>query len=288
MPTSMVRFLWTGFALLFFLPMTYAQSYCVTCHDGSAKEGWVTSPGLDCSVKNCYPGAPTTSFQASLHPGFFTTQSNGQITVSGVIPGSPADQVGLHPGDIILRINGNAVGVTCPSLGWESSPGSRRAELVIRRNDSERILSTSLVPVESLVASQWTSNGSFLEPVTASSAASKGGPMLSGSHLIGLKFTTAFEVVIVDDVLRGSPAARADIQPGDKLVQIEGDTPRFGAIADINDRMLGDRRVEVKLLLQRGSSIRSVTLQAEGLSEILRNAIGRTLNGPKTLEARAD
>jgi membrane-associated protease RseP (regulator of RpoE activity) len=287
MTTSMVRFLWMGFALLFFLPGTYAQ-YCVTCHDGSAKQGWVTSPGLDCSVRNCYPGAQNTPFQASLHPGFFTTQSHGQITVSGVIPGSPADQVGIHPGDIILRINGNALGATCPSLGWESSPGSRRAEIVIRRNDSERILSTSLVPVESLVASQWTRNGSFLEPVTTNSAVSKGSSMLSGSHLIGVKFKAAFEVVIVDDVLKGSPAASADIQPGDRLVEIEGDTPRFSGIADINNRTLGDRRFEIKLLLQRGSSIRSVTLQAEGLSEILRNATRSTSNGAKTLEARAD
>jgi C-terminal processing protease CtpA/Prc len=279
----------SALGLTLLLPRARAQ--CVTCHDFAARDGWTQSPFLDCSTstENCRSGgSPDSSFLSSLQPGFFTTQSNGQMTVSEVIPGSPAEQAGIRTGDIILVINGNVVGASCPSSGWESSLGSHRAELLIRRDGSERMATTLLVRFASLVASQWLTRYSFAEPVPASFVTSNGTTSRVGSYLVGLRFKSRAQGIVVDAVLNGSPAAQADIQPGDKLFEMDGEMAVSRNLPQFNDRTYGDRRFIVRLRLRRGSLSRTVTLQAEGLSEILRNATRSSLSKISKTDSATD
>jgi S1-C subfamily serine protease len=53
----------------------------------------------------------TGSAQRASRPwlGIYTAETNGHLIVSGLAPGAPAEQGGVHPGDLLLEINGERV-----------------------------------------------------------------------------------------------------------------------------------------------------------------------------------
>jgi S1-C subfamily serine protease len=215
------RFLILSGLLIPTMLVSRANAQCVLCRDSAAKSGWISSPFLDCTStpRNCISGsASDSSFQSSLQPGFFVKEAGGDLMVSEVVPGSPADHAGIRVGDVLLAVNGNVVGTRCPTTEWESSRGSKRAELLIKRDGARSVVITSLIDVQTLVASQWFTNNpsSGLSPVHF--IPSDGETPPRGSFVVGVQLKAMGKNIVVDAVLHGSPAARAGIEPGDTLL----------------------------------------------------------------------
>jgi serine protease DegS len=66
--------------------------------------------------------------------GFYTQAHDETVTVTGVVPGGPADSSGLERGDVVLSVDGEAV-TTLRELYetlWRKDPGETVGMQVLR------------------------------------------------------------------------------------------------------------------------------------------------------------
>ncbi len=130
--------------------------------------------------------------------------------ITAIQQNSPAAQSGLEVGDRIVGVNGKPVGMLSDgTLGWDprtlgdklSAMGraGETVELEIVREGSEGTSETRTVPLRSV---DW-----FETPFTPKSPDS--------APALGVAYYLLREV---DGVVPGSPASKADIQPGDEIV----------------------------------------------------------------------
>jgi serine protease Do len=142
------------------------------------------------------------------------------LVVESVTKGSPADEKGLAPGDLILEIDGHApqnvidfhiqmmdkevgepIRLTCVRPG-ESTPRRRAVELAMLPRP---------VPDGGLLARNWFQMG--ISELTASVARR-------------FNFESAYPILIITDVQAGGGADRAGLQPGDLILQVNDATVR--------------------------------------------------------------
>lgn len=222
---------------------------------------------------NCFVVLPEQEFQSRLHPGFSTIQANGETVVVAVIPGSPARQAGILPNDVIERVNGKRYDIAfCDAhQGWESSPGSRKTRLLIRRNGSERELTIRLVSVASLLSANWAVSRQDIFSKSVSLVSAARPKRITGTFIVGLRVAMIGDAPIVLAVLRGSPADRADIEPGDKI--LSANRTDAATMGTLNASLLtsGDHPYTIEVQVQRGVSVRHIRLESLGISEILRD-----------------
>jgi len=153
--------------------------------------------------------------------------------------------------------------------------------LVIRRGGWEYEIRTELVSMGSLIESQWipSSAGSVrVIPATlrrdeamGSRHEAMGGrraPYLIGIHLSSKEAGQ----VVVDAVLRGSPAAKADIKPGDMIVGWAGNPLRTRDPKVLNEMMSGDHAFQVQLRIRQATVVRDISLMSAGITEVLRES----------------
>lgn len=170
--------------------------------------------------------------------------------IEEVIPGSPADEAGLVPGDVVLRFGDEAID-EFRELAWLASvagPG-RIVRLEVEREGRAVELDVTLrrLPGTSAsldapapdadVLSVWDTRVANL---SADRAESLGLPDGAG--------------VVVLDVSEGSPAARAGLRPGDVIVQV-GTTPVQSSVelqAAASESSSGET---LQLRVRRGASI---------------------------------
>ena len=141
--------------------------------------------------------------------------------MSDVGKNSPAAKAGIQRGDVILKVNGEAVDSTGRLRNLVAASGvSSKAQLEILRNGK-----TLTVPVA--LGEMPTDPSALREPKTEGGAAPS---TLDGLTLEGITAAnrTRFRIpndiqngVVVTDVDRGSPAARAGLRPGDVLLEID-------------------------------------------------------------------
>jgi membrane-associated protease RseP (regulator of RpoE activity) len=241
-----------------------AKAQCMSCNDvytGCKGYSGSVAPSQCNGRLNCICGdaLENESFETALHPGFTTRESGGQLTVSGVIPNSPAKEVGIRAGDVIVSVNGKRIGnVSCNSPGWESRPGAGQARLILRRGSSQREVVVRLVSVASLVSAQWIDSSSrpVLRPVGLKTVNSPDLP--KGTFSIGVGLTVRQGQAEVTAVLRGSPADKAGIEVGDIIAnQVSSN---FEA---------GETPSKIELQVRRGDTVRYIALESEGISRIL-------------------
>jgi serine protease Do len=200
--------------------------------------GKVTRGWLGVSVQPLTP---------ELSKSFGATQESG-VLVADVMSGSPADQAGLQPGDVILEFNGRriaapsdlqrAVGLTEPGSG---------VRLKVWRDRAERIVPVKL--------------GEAPEETEAAAARPAGKPR----SVLGLDVRAvtpdiarqlgirASEGVVVAAVDAGSPADASGIQPGDVIREVN--RQKIRGLADFERATRGVKQGDrVTVLLQRGSA----------------------------------
>jgi C-terminal processing protease CtpA/Prc len=214
-------------------------------------------------------------------------QSNGKLIVSGVIPGSPAEHVGILVGDIILRVNfNNPSSQSCEPRGWELSQGSKSARLLVRRNGFDREVTVPLTPVNALLSEHWISEPSYsiLRP-----ASLRSGQRLNdtpGHFLIGVRLAAAKNRLVVTAVLRGSPADKAGIRVGDTILTVDQKPAALLGARALDELTSNDHRYTTHFRVQRGTLIQDAVLRAVGVSEILRD-LGTPVAVPAELSASA-
>ncbi len=209
-----------------------------------------------------------------------------------VVEGSPADQAGLKPGDVVVSINGQAVvnGEHFRDLLRKQTPGQAMALEIIR--DKQR-LTVTVVPDKPRASITVTVDGPFgitVDPKALQKQAEEARQLaeqlrrLGEQHRVEIKpkalamvfsdrgrlgvrtqtlseqlaqYFGVTEGVLVTEVLPGSPADKVGIRAGDCLVQI-GDRPiRDGR--DLSRELRHTEAGEIKVTLVRNKQTLVVT-----------------------------
>jgi serine protease Do len=163
------------------------------------------------------------------------------VLVRGVEAGSPADEAGVAPGDVIVTIDGHHVGHT---EEWENRLRDHAAGSLInleirREGHSVQVqLKTRNFPLERADNLAWHNLGFRVR--------------LRGGH------------VEVETVRRGSPAAEIGIRAGDEIVGISGET--VDTIDRFRRKLIAHRNAQRLLVsIQRGERVYQVTMPMGGV-----------------------
>jgi carboxyl-terminal processing protease len=81
---------------------------------------------------------------------------------------------------------------------------------------------------------------------------------------IGVQITELNEVVTITAVFRNTPADRAGLQVGDRIVEVDGDDARSWTVSDASDRIRGEIGTDVE-----------VTVERDGIPQPIPHRIGR-------------
>ncbi len=143
--------------------------------------------------------------------------------MSEVTEGSPAASAGLQTGDVITGIDGKKIETATEVVDTVSSKaiGARVVIRVVRQGKPQDIrvaVGELPSPASEIAIAETGSAGMALQTVT---------PELAQS--LGLPATTTGAAVT--DVASGSPAARAGVQPGDVLVEVDRQSVATAAAA---------------------------------------------------------
>ncbi|MGH7264208.1 MAG: Do family serine endopeptidase [Candidatus Rokuibacteriota bacterium] len=199
--------------------------------------GKVTRGWLGVSVQPLTP---------ELSKSFGATDESG-VLVADVMSGSPADQAGLQPGDVILGFNGKRVAAPSDlqrAVGL-TEPG-RAARVKVWRDRAERTVEVTVgeAPEETEAAARPAGKpksvlGLDVRPITPDIA-----------RQLGIR---ASEGVVVAAVDAGSPADTSGIQPGDLIREVN--RQKIRGLADFERATRGVKPGDrVTVLLQRGSA----------------------------------
>lgn len=184
----------------------------------------------------------------------FQLQDKTGALVAGVERGSPADEAGLQPGDIIVKYNGKTIGeaTELPRLVAGTKPGSAASLEVLRRGE-RRLLTVTVgeFPAETASAQ---------EPGRGTSPANRLGLVLRelfSAERKGLGVENGLMVVSVEE-----PAADSPIRRGDLIIAI-GNTDvtsvnQFNHI--VEQHKPGS---SVALLVRRGQDVMYIAVEVE-------------------------
>ncbi|KAG8153662.1 trypsin-like peptidase domain-containing protein [Burkholderia catarinensis] len=198
-------------------------------------------------------GVDVQDVGAGLAAAFGLPRPAGAL-VNGVAPGSPAAAAGLKPGDVIVRVGDKTIGrsVELDDLAAALSPGEKVSLRVIRNRAPVMLTITG--------ADEAAGNAGAPAGMAAPKAAARPGPgpgpgAGEGGDRLGLTMhalsdderrSTGLAVGMMVDAVRG-PAARAGIQPGD-------------VVLELNDTLL-ETPDDVQSLEANGGSVIAVLIQ---------------------------
>ncbi len=253
---------------------------CVSCrldYSTCLGEGRSVAPPGDC-LGDCQCVASTpAAYLDALHPGLVAAETAGRLHVSAVLPGSPAAQVGMLPGDEIVLVNGwRPGGSPCGSQGWESDDVARTSVLTLRRGGHEWHAAVSLVPVRALLAAAWVGKSGVATPVAFGSDALGASEPESAHYSFGIRWQRDTGGLLIAAVLTGSPAYLAGMLPGDRIIAVNGSPVGRLSRSALSQLSSVDHRVELNLTVARADVQRSIALTSSGLSAILIRAAART------------
>jgi len=185
-------------------------------------------------------GVSIQELDQSLARAFGMSTPRGAL-VTGVEPDSPAAAAGLKTGDVIVALDGRPIdrSAELPARVAEMKPGQRAALEVLRdrRSTTLQIVTGTFTPAKA----------------TAAGAQPPGAPQPAARLGLALRELRAGEGgpgqaagLVVE--ASGGPAAQAGIQPGDRILSVNGVS--VSTVAQLRDRVsaAGD---EVALLIQR-------------------------------------
>jgi Do/DeqQ family serine protease len=163
------------------------------------------------------------------------------VLVRGVEAGSPADEAGVAPGDLIVTIDGHRVGTTDE---WETrlrdhTPGSVVDIELLREGQTVQVqLKTRNFPVERADNLAWQNLGIRVRA--------------RGGHLE------------VEAVRRSSPAAEIGLRAGDEIVGVGGEA--VDSLDRFRRKLIAHRNAQrVLVSVQRGERVYQVTMPLGGV-----------------------
>ena len=144
----------------------------------------------------------------------------GQVQVVDVNPGSPASETGIQPGDIVLESNGNSIENISDLTRITNLNGGSSMDWLILRGGRQELV--SLNPSYGLPEGNWR---------------------------VGIMISDESGQVVVGDVIPGSPADAAGLQPGD--VVLAAGEQRINAQQDLIDAIAVNQDAELQLMINR-------------------------------------
>ncbi|MCB9729479.1 MAG: trypsin-like peptidase domain-containing protein [Deltaproteobacteria bacterium] len=181
-------------------------------------------------------------------------RSEGAV-ISEVMPGQPAAQAGLAPGDIITRWNGTPI-THWEDVSWLASTSGvdRAVEVEVRRGkDTQKFkLRLGIYPSEAADngAPRWQEEKRPSDPAVLGAVGLRLAELVPRTrHELRLSKGEGVRVVGVD---RGSPADLAGVEVGDILLQVNYESIT-GGVEDIKEKVgrIGEGEV-LSFLLRRG------------------------------------
>jgi regulator of sigma E protease len=128
-------------------------------------------------------------------PLFVPTFKDLSADVEAIVPGSPAHQAGIEIGDRVTKVNGRDISTRTELFDAVSKSDGSALTLEVQRNGHSKTI--SVTPMKAPVQTS-----AVEDPV----------------YSLGIEETPA----LVTSVMHGSPAAQAGLQPGDRVMSIDG------------------------------------------------------------------
>lgn len=232
-------------------PSVVFAQYCVTLND--RPNGGCLETG--CELYCALPSARTQS--AKLMPGFFVEQKDGKVLVTGVLPNSPAAIVGVRIGDELLQVDNLHVPFDDVAPDWQRG---RWHTIRMRRGSvlfTERIKSES---VQSLVSAL----PALSNPIKPVSFPSNETSFRVAPFLSGMLVRANEDEFVVEAVLLHSPADRAGLRPGDRVIRINGET--------VSSLEYSSERRTMTVTLRGHKANRRLSLRFASLPELFESA----------------
>ncbi len=206
----------------------------------------------DGRVSRGYMGVGIQPVDRDIAEAFGSGEPGGAL-VSSVEPESPADKAGLKQGDIILRLNGEAVeDPRALSLKVaEQAPGSE-AQLAVLREGKTRKLAVKLGEHPEFGKPQFRAGRSAPGPIGVSVQT------LTAELAEQLQVGPETRGVVVSRVQPGSPAAEAGIQRGDVIEQ--ANRRETASAEDFRNAAAASGGKPILLLVNRRGSARFVVV----------------------------
>jgi serine protease Do len=201
-------------------------------------------------------GVTIQPLSAELAKSFGLAQQDGAL-VSSVAEGSPAAQVGVRPGDVVVEYDGHKVGrPTDLSRAVAATPAGKQVTMKVMRDGKQMTLSPTIARLaekeDEAVASATTEGdkrgrlGVAVEPLTPETARGLGASEKQG--------------LLVKSVQDGSPADQAGIRPGDVITEVNRQPVR--SAEDLRQAVEQHKAgTSMLLLLKREGSARYLIVQ---------------------------
>jgi S1-C subfamily serine protease len=165
----------------------------------------------------------------------------GPLIVGSVQSGSPAARAGLCPGDQVLAIDGQVPqGLIAGSRLLSAAP-DHKVSLLVGRGKEHRDVAIQMISFESLIRQKL---GLRLRELTTREAKRLGVP--------------AGEALVIDEVEKGSPGERAQLQPGYLTAGIDGkNTGQLRTVAELLSEKKKGESVQMEVIVPRrlGASV---------------------------------
>lgn len=164
----------------------------------------------------CLCGAPIEkAYLDQLQPGFTTDYVQGGLVISTVLPGSPANEAGIVPGDRILLIDGRAPWLLpCESQVWDDS---HTTLLTLLHGNESRDVAIRPKPIRELLGALWTKP---TRPYLRNAALST--ERVVDSYAVGMRFVAERGGIRALEILPGGAAERGGVRSGDLVVKVNG------------------------------------------------------------------
>lgn len=204
------------------------------------------------AVTRAWLGVMIQAVTPELARSFGLQETRGAL-VAEVTPGSPAAQVGMQRGDIIVEFNGTAIRDSheLPALVAQSPVGSR-AKVTVLRDGKERTFSVTLGELKDQEAraqsgeSQWGMTVADLSPELARR----------------FQLEQDRKGVVVVDIEPGSPADTGGLRPGDIIEEVNRQP--VSTVKDFTTAVASAKGRETLLLLvRRGNTTSFFALRQE-------------------------
>jgi serine protease Do len=180
--------------------------------------------------------------------------------VTNLLPGMAAEKAGIQRGDVILEFNGTAITDvrTLQQRVARTPVGTKTKMKILRQGEVQNV--TVLI-------------GEF-SPEVEALARAEPSPGPASKEVMGLtleeltpetakKFRLSLEKgLVVTEVAKGSPAARAGVRPGDVLAEVDQKTVK--TIQEVHQALKGWKRQVHLFLMQRGTSFFYVPVGKQG------------------------